>query len=352
LRLPLGVALAAAAAAHGALVPAGDPAFRYSGRVDARGPDWPVLVWESTRVAVDFRGPDLTLRFGAASGQNFFDLAVDGRAEVVAVRPGPASVLAYAHPLSAGLHHLELVKRSEAAAGVAAFGGIDVRDARSVRPPAAGPAGPRFQFFGDSITAGACNEDGPVDQWADRRTHNAEQSYAALAARALGAEYRIVAVSGIGIVTGYVDATFGQVWNRLYPEAASPAAALAGWQPDVIFFNFGENDASFSAKQGRPVPADFAARYQDLVRQVRAAYPRAQLVLLRGGMGEGATNSALIGAWTAAARLLEAGDPAVSHFAFAHWSRQHPRVADDQAMAAELAAWLRRQPFFAARPPG
>ena len=341
------MALAAAVAMHGALVPANDPAFRYSGRIDDRHPEVPVIVWESTRVAADFRGPDLTLRFGPAAGQNFFNLAVDGTVDVIAVRAGAASALAYGHPLSSGLHHLVLVKRSEAAAGSAAFVGIEVRDAPSVRLPAAGPSGPRFQFFGDSITAGACNEDGPADQWEDRRTHDAEQSYAALTAREFGADYRIMAVSGIGIVTGYVPPTFGQVWDRLYPEAASPAADLAAWKPDVIFFNLGENDASFSAKQGRPFPSDFAARYQDLVRRVRAAYPGDHFVLLRGGMGEGATNADLIRAWTTAMQMIEAADPAVSHFTFAHWSKQHPRVADDRAMAAELTSWLRRQPFAA-----
>jgi len=35
---------------------------------------------------------------------------------------------------------------------------------------------------------------------------------------------------------------------------------------------------------------------------------------------------------------LEAADPAISHFVFAHWTHHHPRVADDRAMADELIA--------------
>jgi hypothetical protein len=42
---------------------------------------------------------------------------------------------------------------------------------------------------------------------------------------------------------------------------------------------------------------------------------------------------------------LEADDPKVTHFAFTHFSASHPRVADDQAMADELVAWLRLQKF-------
>jgi hypothetical protein len=45
---------------------------------------------------------------------------------------------------------------------------------------------------------------------------------------------------------------------------------------------------------------------------------------------------------------LEAADPAISHFVFAHWTRSHPRVADDRAMADELIAWLKQQPFMQA----
>jgi len=33
---------------------------------------------------------------------------------------------------------------------------------------------------------------------------------------------------------------------------------------------------------------------------------------------------------------------------FAHWTRSHPRVADDRALADELIAWLKQQPFMQA----
>ena len=61
----------------------------------------------------------------------------------------------------------------------------------------------------------------------------------------------------------------------------------------------------------------------------------------------GAQSAPLREAWTGAVAVLEASDPAVRHFVFTHWSENHPRVADDRAMAAELTAWLRAQPFMA-----
>lgn len=51
----------------------------------------------------------------------------------------------------------------------------------------------------------------------------------------------------------------------------------------------------------------------------------------------------------AVAKELEKGDPAISDYTFNHWTMNHPRVADHKALAEELDAWLRRQPFMAGR---
>jgi hypothetical protein len=137
----------------------------------------------------------------------------------------------------------------------------------------------------------------------------------------------------------------GEIWDRLYPKTNSPPADLSGWIPDVVFLNFGENDASFTGAHGQPFPANFTAGYVSLVQAVRKAYPAAHIVLLRGGMGNGANSQSLRVAWHAAVTQLEANDTNVCHFVFTHWATQHPRVADDRAMAYELIAWLRRQSF-------
>jgi lysophospholipase L1-like esterase len=202
-------------------------------------------------------------------------------------------------------------------------------------------------FLGDSITAGACDEDGATDQWEDRRTHNASMSYAALTAEAFGADFENISVSGIGIVTGYVDVTFGEIWDRLYPAHGAPKADLTTWRPDVIFLNLGGNDTSYSMSKGRPFPKSFADRYYELVAEVRSAYPDAELVLLRGGMSETETDPVLIAAWTDAVRRVEAKDPRSTHFVFIHHTDLHPRVADHRIMATELCQWLRGQNFMA-----
>ena len=241
-----------------------------------------------------------------------------------------------------------LVKRSEASAGTAVFRGLELSAGGWARRPAESKPRMRILFFGDSVGAGACAEDGTKDQWESRRTHNATVSFMALTAEAFGADFQNISVSGIGVVTGYVDIAFGEIWDRLYPARDSAKADLAAWQPDVVIINLGDNDASYPHDHGLPFPGSFADRYVELYSWVRGAYPRAEIASVRGGMTQGSTDPALGAAWADAVGRIEARDPRACHFAFSHWTDQHPRVADHRKLADELIAWLRRQPFMAA----
>jgi lysophospholipase L1-like esterase len=209
-----------------------------------------------------------------------------------------------------------------------------------------------MEFIGDSITVGACDEDGAADQWADRRTHNNALSYGALTAAAFDADYRNIAVSGMGVAIGWQPFRAAEIWDRVYPNPRSPRADLAAWTPDVVFVNLGENDDSFTRAKHLPFPVNFAAEYVALVRAVRRAHPATTIVLLRGGMWGGTQSPELQAAWTAAVAALERTDPRVAHFVFQHWSSNHPRISDHRAMADELIAWLKRQAFLPVPPDG
>lgn len=341
--VPAGPAISGLAAAR-QFIPAGDARFRYEGRIDFANPAAPVVVWEGSRISLDFEGEVLALRFEGATGQNFFNAGVDGRNTIVSVpaKPSDRIELPVAGP---GRHHLVLFKRSEASAGQVRFTGVELAAGAQAWVAPAPDYRLRMEFLGDSISAGACNEDSAADQWADRRTHNNALSYTALTAAAFHADYRCTAVSGMGIAAGWTEVKAGQAWDKIYPAATSPRADLTAWQPDVLLINLGENDDSFTRAHGQPFPAGFAPGYVALVKSIRAAWPRTRLVLLRGGMHGGAQSAPLREAWEAVVRQVEADDPLVSHFVFTHWSSNHPRVSDDRAMADELVAWLKREPF-------
>lgn len=339
-------ASALAAEATATIVAASDSRFRYEGRFDRTDPAQPVIIWTGSRISLDFEGETLAVVFGAAIGQTFFNVTVDGATEVVS---GAVGRFAWPQKLDAGRHHLEIFKRSEADAGHAVFRGVELAPGAQAwaSPPPAYKL--RMEFLGDSITVGANNEDGEVDQWEDRRTHNHALSYGYLTSLALGADHRAMAVSGMGICEGFVPMIVRDTWYKVYPRDNPMRADLAAWQPDIVFLNFGENDSAFTRRQGRPFPAGFTAGYVEVAKAVRAAYPKAQIVLLRGGMSGGANDPKLRAAWEAAAKELEAADPKVSHFVFTHWTPHHPRVSDHRIMATELTGWLKQQPFMAGR---
>ena len=326
-------------------ISAKDPRFCYDGRVDLSLKAGVGLIWQATCASIEIEGNHLALEFAQAEGANFFDVRVDGQSATIEVPAGADTLIDFPLPFSYGRHHVTLFKRSEARAGVVVFAGL--RLAKGSQAWAVLPPQPvlKFEFLGDSITAGACSEDGLIDQWASRRTHNSAVSYAAVTASAFGASYLNISVSGMGMVAGYVDVRAPQLWDRLYPSAKSPRADLTKWIPDVVFVNFGENDTSFTHNNGLPFPTSFVETYVAFVRAIRSTYPRAEIVLLRGGMGGCANDLTLRAAWDSIAAQLESEDPKVAHFAFSHFSNMHPRVADHQALANELITWLQKQKF-------
>lgn len=327
------------------LIPASDASYRYEGRFDHSEPALPVVIWAGSRISLEFSGRALAIAFGPAIGQNFFNITIDGVTEVAGVPAGTAHRWTWPRELTAGWHCLEIFKRSEADVGHVVFRGVELPTGASARAPEPRAYRLKMEFIGDSITVGANNEDGAVDQWEDRRTHNHALSYGHLVSQAFGADHRAVAVSGMGICEGFVPMTAGETWNKVYPRDNPKLADLKAWQPDVVGVNFGENDSAFTRSEARPFPARFTQGYVALVQAVRAAYPAAHIVLLRGGMGGGASDPNLRNAWEAAVKELEAGDPRIGHFVFKHWTDHHPRVSDHRIMAGELTAWLRQQPW-------
>ena len=305
----------------------------------------PVIIWQASRISLDFSGNAIDLLFDDAKGQNFFNVRVDGTNQVIAIPEGLHAWPVTLSGLGDGRHHLTLFKRSEASAGTVQFCAVELPSTAKVWLPSLPHYKLRMEFIGDSITVGACNEDGTEDQWTNRLTHNAAYSYATLTADAFSADYRNIAVSGMGVVTGWTAVKAGEVWDKIYPNPASARIDLTNWIPQIIFVNLGENDDSFPRAHGQAFPTNYTSGYVTFIRAIRSARPDTRIVLLRGGMFGGAQSEPLRAAWESAVAQLEAGDHGISHFVFQHWTKTHPRVADDRIMAGELTDWLKQQPF-------
>lgn len=329
-------------------VPTVSDEIHYQGRIDYSNANTPMLIWQGTTVETEFTGDSLQVGFSKVKGQVYFDVDIDGQTSMIKAENGWIDI-----PVAAGndTHTVKLFKRSEADVGYIGFLGFKTKPEGSsdtvttLNIPDLSNATPdaslKILFFGDSITAGACNEDGGEDQWEDYSTHNNALSYGAMTAKVLDAEYRNISVSGMGITMGYNTLLFEQVWNRVYPDPSSDVADVSLWQPDVIFTNFGENDDSYSSSQNLDFPSNFTSKYVSVVRKIREAYPDSTIVVLRGGMYGGSQSQRLRGPWEDTVNTLEASDNNIKHFVFDHWSSLHPRVSDHETLSQELVTWAK-----------
>lgn len=314
----------------------------FSGRIDHTQESGPVIVWQGSEIAIEYQGKMQSVTFQNVTGSAYFDVTLDGsRIGMIEARTGEVdlSSLLQNHE-DADWQTLKLLKRSEASVGHAGFSHFTVEGSTRTHTPV--PPAYKFVFFGDSITAGSCSEDGSTDQWDDFSTHNALVSYAALTAEQLNAEYHNVSASGVGISAGYQTYTAPQVWNRLYPDVSAQQADLSAFQPDVVFINYGENDDSYTSGQNASFPNDFTSRYVALLKDIRQAYPESAIVILRGGMWGGSQSQRLRGPWENVVSQFTQQDDNAYSFVFNHWSSLHPRTTDHEIMAQELVDWLER----------
>jgi lysophospholipase L1-like esterase len=329
----------------------GDPRIRYVGRVDASDPARARFAWPATGFAFRFSGTSLALELDdvplpdGTEENDWLAVAVDGT-ELAPV-PLASGRRAYrvAADLPPGAHLAEVAKRTEAEVGTASLLGIALDPGAELLPPPAAPARV-IEIVGDSISTGFGIDGKSADCPFSAATEDATGTYAALAARAFGAEARVVAWKGKGVLRNDDPTdplTLPTLYERLLPgEPGSRCAHEV--RADVVVLNLGTNDFARSA----PPDAEFRAAYAAFVDRLRAVHPEALLVLALGPMlyDEGEINyrslaRAAIEATVADRRAR--GDAAVEMIEL--WSdpadgvgcQVHPNRATHRRMAGELA---------------
>jgi lysophospholipase L1-like esterase len=323
-----------------AFVPASDSGFEYSGRIDFADPSAPVLIWQGSQVRFRFTGSTLALRFDASRGADYFNVTIDGKIHLLRLEDSDEYDYVLGEKLGAGEHEASLFKRNEAMYAQASFKGIilDKCAALLERPK---PRALKIEFYGDSITAGACDEIPGADQYEDMAQHNNYTSYGAIAARALGAEYSNISYSGIGVCVSWDPHVMPTVWKNLYAVNDSPVHDFKDRPADIVVINLGQNDYGKTQADKEPFPADFAKAYAQLLRGIRAQYPNAWIVCAMGGMSAVKSSRDLNKAWNASLKEF-ASDPKVLSMTFRAFTYDHPRVDTHIKLARELESFIRK----------
>lgn len=331
-------------------VPAHDPRLAFIGRSDeGPGPDGSLpttraLVWPGSEVRLQFSGSAISVTLRSV-GEVHLDLEVDGRPYLLSARSDGEHRYALL-ALPPGRHLLRLIKRTEAAAGVAELVAVQPDADGSILAAPTLPSR-HLEFLGDSMTVGACAYDHGAERWDRRETHDHRASFAARTAQRLAAQHQAIAVSGLGVSQSLVGLRAEQIFDRQRPDSQS-RLATAYPAPDAVVVLLGHNDVLAARRAGQPFPAQFTDDYVRLIRAIRQRYPTSLIVCTSGGMFHSQHSCRLRRAWAAAVQQLRQTDARIVAHRFQSWSYLHPRAQTHAQLADELTPLLARHLGWAA----
>lgn len=287
------------------------------------------------------------------SGHNYLQYELDGvyqkRIKISGNAPTPLVLTAP----TAGKHTVWVYKATEAHTGPILIHKITGNKVQ----PVAKPAAPLIEFIGNSITCGAAADPSEVPcgtgEYHDQ--HNAYAAYGPRVASAVGADFVLSSVSGIGIYRNWNSAgpTMPQVYEQAdFRENSSSRWDFDAFTPQVVSIALGTNDFSNGDGMNERLPFDstaFVTNYVQFVQLVKTKYPQAQIALLSSPMLNGNSRATLQNCLTAVKAQIDSLNPAdkpVEVFFFrpmqASGCTGHPNVEDHAVLAAELAPFFRK----------
>lgn len=298
---------------------------------------WPGVYFDAA-----FEGT--ALYFSVGPGETILDVGVDGQTRATLTKPAG---LYRIDGLGEGRHAVRIRVVTESQAGPNWFDGFALPEG-SKALPAVRPAR-QIEFIGDSHTVGYGNispsrDCTQAEIWA---TTDNSRAYGALTAGRYGADYRVNAISGRGIVRNY-NGSPGDTLPTAYPFALfdkQTQDADPAWRPQLVVISLGTNDFSTPLNPGEKwstrgeLRADYVRTYVGFVQGLRARYPQARFLLWATDGAEGEIQAQVreVVAHLRAAGEARVGFVAVDGLAMTgcQW---HPSEVDDRRIADALSA--------------
>jgi len=314
-----------------------DEHLRYIGRFDTSDPVGPRCDWSASTVTLAFEGSALNVRLKEDSGNNEYEVVVDGSSTGQIITKSGANLYSVFHADKSGTHTVALVKRTEAFCGVTQFQGFQLSDGGKLLSLPA-PAKHRIEVVGDSISCGYGNEGKDKSEHFSSTTENAYLTYGAITARNFGADYICTAWSGRKM---WPDNTMGAIYDRALATDAGSTWDFARWTPDVVVVTLATNDFG----RGAPDEKGWIAGYEAFLARVHTHYPKAAIYCATSPMMSGEPTATLrsylsqiIADQQAAGyknvRLLEFETQDIANGFGSDW---HPSVKTQQIMAEKMS---------------
>ncbi|MCL1868131.1 MAG: SGNH/GDSL hydrolase family protein, partial [Paludibacter sp.] len=255
------------------------------------------------------------------------------------------------------VHALKIFKATEATTG-----DIEVvipKNLQLTRKDAANSTNKKIEFIGNSITSGMSNDleipCNKSEEWYDQ--HNAYFSYAAQLARALGIDFQLSSVSGIGMYRNWNDehqteAIMPDVYQNLYLNSDKSKPYKFEFKPDIVVICLGTNDLSDGDSKKPRLPFNskkFVENYINFIKMLYVHNPNAQIVLLNSPIISGdkrtVLNKCLDSVKAAFASDKTHKEIRIFHFSdkiIPHGCGYHPDIKDDTQMKDELLDFFKK----------
>jgi len=271
-----------------------NPQIKYSGRIDSTENMAADLYWSGTSVKINFEGQSIGAILKDEKGDNYYNVIID-RDSIFILRPD--TIQRY-HQLVSGLekgkHSLELFRRTEWSKGKTSFYGFRINGDAKILPKSLSKKR-KFEFYGNSITAGYAVEDFSGKDRPDSTFTNNYLSYAAITARHFDAEYTCICKGGIGIMISWFPYVIADIYDKLNPADSTSKWDFSNYTPDIVVINLFQNDSwlvnkperkEFQSKFGTEPPnEDFIIdSYKQFVSSIRYHYPEADIICALGNM--------------------------------------------------------------------
>jgi len=313
------------------------------------------LAWPQTSVKVNFYGTGVKALLRDELGENYYNVIVDGKV-TSKLQPGTSiGLYTLASGLPAGPHSLELFKRTEWTMGRTWLYQLTL-DPKGKILASPGTKKRKIEFFGNSITCGYADEDFSGRDRGTSPYENGYISYAAITARHFDAELHSISRSGIGILISWYPMVMSDMYDRLDPSDAGSKWDFSKYTPDIVVINLFQNDSWLVDKPDHPEfkrifgttppkEEQLVNAYRDLLKKIRAKYPRAHILCALGNMDATRTGSPWPGYIEKAAAGLKDKDIFTHFFPYKNRSG-HPNPAEQQAMADDLISYIEKNKWW------
>jgi hypothetical protein len=313
----------------------------FHGRFDFSNKSAPKVWAPGAYVQFSFSGTDCAItlldemKYG--NHHNYIHVVVDGVARRIKLS-GKHNRISIATNLNDTIHEVTICKDTESAIGFIQFHEI-ICDKLL---PKIDKDLPIIEFIGDSITCGNGSDlsmsDCSTADWYDQ--HNAYDAYGPIVARALGMNYLLSSVSGIGLMRSCCGKkyTLPEVYHSIDLKPRGRKWDVKMQQPDIICITLGQND-------GLQNELLFIQQYIAFIQRLKAANPSAKFICCSSPMAtETLSNFHAIVLPKITSYFKDNNDTSVHHFLYNGHFRggcdAHPTVAEHKLIAEQLVSFI------------